>query len=366
MTKVYVLIYDHDHGNREDCNIFYSPIEVFADAETREKRIELLAKTNDDIGFRTEDLELATIHDFDIPENLLPYEDEDDEDDEDDRPDMRDYEPPEDPSGYCFYVHEAPDMFGDEDDDPVTTVAITPIDYFKQTGYMYDQHCNFDLPDGFDEIAEGYVVYDGTMEEAREKLLALGLVEDADFAKLIQSDLDQDSEDDNFGKVLSKNWGSVDPDTDFGIETAPPKPFADYVFAIGLTDDAWDDTEKVTTVYVAKREDFEKNGKLSEDSLPIRMPWGFGEINSGRYEYDGSIVVGKQLLEDLGMQTDAAFTDYCRANGLEVGSDFENRITYTANGDMSVDLNGLIGPNGEINPDTLSNAFGTLFNKKLK
>ncbi len=316
MTKVYVLIYDHDHGNREDCNIFYSPIEVFADPETRQKRIDFLADTNEDIGWREEDLELSTTHDFDIPQHLLPYEDDDEDDEQDARPDMRSYVPPSDPSGYCFYVHEAPDIWGDEDDDLVTAVAITPIDYFKQTGYMYDQHCAFDLPDGFDEVMEGHLVYDGTVEEAREKLLAHGLVEDADFAKMIQDYIDQNNDDDNSGKVLAKNWGSVDPDTDFGIDTAPTNPFADYVFAIGMADDAWDDTEQVTTVYVAKRDDFEKTGKLSDDSLLIRMPWGFGEIDSGRYEYDGSIAVGKQLLESLGMQEDAKFTDYCRLNGL--------------------------------------------------
>ena len=73
MTKAYVLIYDADNGSREDCNIFYSPIEVFADAETRAKRIAFIkANAGYDIGFRTNDLDLLEIHDFDIPENLLP------------------------------------------------------------------------------------------------------------------------------------------------------------------------------------------------------------------------------------------------------------------------------------------------------
>lgn len=83
MTKAYVLIYDADNGSREDCNIFYSPIEVFADAEARAKRMDFIdTNAGYDIGYRTEDLELMIIHDFDIPENLLPYDDKDDEDED--------------------------------------------------------------------------------------------------------------------------------------------------------------------------------------------------------------------------------------------------------------------------------------------
>ena len=235
---------------------------------------------------------------------------------------------------------------------------------------MYDQHCAIDLPDGFDEVMEGHFVYNGTVEDATNALLAHGLVEDADFAKMIQDYMDRAEESrkgyDQFGELFAGSRGTVDHDLDFGIDVEPAKPFADYVFAIGMADDAWDDTEKVTTVYVAKREDFEKTGKLSEESLPIRMPWGFGEIDSGRYEYDGTIVVGKQLLESFGMQIDAAFTDYCRANGLEVDSDFEKRITHHANGDMSVSLDGLVGPNGEIDPSSLTNLFGSLFDQSTK
>jgi hypothetical protein len=315
MTKVYVLIYDTDIGNREDCNIFYSPIEVFADPATRQKRIDFIeANAGYDIGFREEDLDLMTDHLFDIPENLLPYDDEEDED-KDDAPDMRDYNPPTDPSAYCFYVCEAPDIFGDDDDALVTSIAISPIDYFKQTGFMYDQHVNIELSDRFDEVMEGQFVYDGTVEEAREELLAHGLVEDADFTEFMKQHMDPNNDNyDHSGKVLAKNWGAL-ADTDEDLK--PVKPFAEYIFAAGLADDAWDDTEKVTTVYVAKRDDFAQSGVLAADSLPIRMPWGFGEIDSGRYEYDGSIAVAKQLLIDLGMQEDDKFTDYCRTLGLE-------------------------------------------------
>jgi hypothetical protein len=188
MTKAYVLIYDVDHGNREDCNIFYSPVEVFADAETREKRIQLICNANADIGYRTEDLDLLNDYTFDIPEHLLSY---DEDEDEDNQPVLRDYawlsnyEPPANPSGYCFHAYEDLDPFSD-DDTMITSVAISPLDYFKKTGYMYDQHCEFELPAEFDEVAEGYLVYEGTVEEARQALLELGLVEDADFTKFIQ------------------------------------------------------------------------------------------------------------------------------------------------------------------------------------
>jgi hypothetical protein len=320
MTKAYVLIYDADNGSREDCNIFYSPVEVFADPETRAKRIEFIENNTEyDIGFRTEDLDLMTDHMFDIPENLLPYDEEDD-DDNDNRPDMTKYQPPTDPTAYCFYVCSAPDIFGDDDDEPVTTVSISPLDYFKQTGYMYDQHAAIEMPDRFDEVMEGQFVYDGTVEEAREELLALGLVEDADFAKMLQNYMDRVKEDEdggNFNTTLAKNWGSVDPDTDFGIKTAQVKPFAEYIFAVGLADDAWDDTEQVTTVYVVKQDYYTANHKLADESLSIRMPWGFGEINNGRYEYNGTVEVAKQLLIDLGMQEDDKFTDYCRDLGLD-------------------------------------------------
>lgn len=368
MTKAYVLIYDTDNGSREDCNIFYSPIEVFADPETRQKRIEFIeANAGYDIGFREEDLDLMTDHLFDIPENLLPYDDDDEDEDKDDAPDMRDYDPPTDPSAYCFYACEAPDIFGDDDDEPVTAIAISPIDYFKQTGFMYDQHVNIELSERFDEVMEGQFVYDGTVEEAREELLAQGLVEDADFAKFMKQHMDPN--DDNHGQsdnALAKNWGTLDSDADLGIDTALPKPFAEYIFAVGLADDAWDNTEKVTTVYVAKREDFENSGALAADSLPIRMPWGFGEIDSGRYEYDGSIVVAKQLLIDLGMQEHDAFADYCSTAGLEVDRDFVNRVSTTPGGDLSIDMSGMVGPNGELDVNGFAQLAASLFDQSTK
>lgn len=201
---VYVLIYDVDHGSREDCNIFYSPIEVFSTAAARQARIQKLTDLNEDIGWREEDLELHDNADFEISEHYHPYEDDEDEDDEEEDEDsdvgntptvnIRRYVPPTDPSGYCFYAYQAPDMFGDEFDELVTTVSITPIDYFEQTGNMYD-HSEVELPDGFDEVMEGHFVYDGTVDEAKAALLSLGMVENPAFSKMIQDYMDKCNED---------------------------------------------------------------------------------------------------------------------------------------------------------------------------
>jgi hypothetical protein len=312
MTKAYVLIYDADNGSREDCNIFYSPIEVFADPETRAKRIEFIENNTEyDIGFRTEDLDLLTDHMFDIPENLLPYDDGEDEDN-----DVSDYNAPTDPTHYLFYAYQAESPWNSDtgDDDMSTMVSICPEDYFRKTGYQWDQHTPLDLSDKISEVAEGLFEYEGTVEDARAELLAMGMKEDTEYTAFIQKHNDYDEDEDQSGKVLAKNWGTL-ADTDNAL--MPLKPFAGYIFAVGLADDAWDDTEQVTTVFAVKQDYYTANHKLADESLSIRMPWGFGEIDSGRYEYNGTVAVAKQLLVDLGMQEDEKFTDYCKTLGLE-------------------------------------------------
>ena len=294
MTKAYVLIYDTDNGSREDCNIFYSPIEVFADPETRAKRIEFIENnTGYDIGFRTEDLDLLTDHLFDIPENLLPYDDEDEDQD------VSEYDAPTDPTQYLFYAHEDESPWNSDtgDDTKSTMIAICPEDYFRKTGYQWDQHTPLDLSDKISEVAEGLFEYEGTVEEARAELLAMGMKEDAAYTAFIQK--------------------HSQPEDDVDHDVVHAKPFAEYIFAAGLADDAWDDTEQVTTVYVVKQDYYTANHKLEDESLSIRMPWGFGEIDSGRYEYNGTVAVAKQLLIDLGMQEDDKFTDHCRNLGLD-------------------------------------------------
>jgi hypothetical protein len=81
---VYVLIYDIDHGSREDCNIFYSPIEVFSDAKTRQARIDFITSKNPDIGCRTEDLDFTTDVTFTWESSIFGWDDEDEEDDDED------------------------------------------------------------------------------------------------------------------------------------------------------------------------------------------------------------------------------------------------------------------------------------------
>lgn len=205
-TKIYVLIYDYDHGNREDCNIFYSPIEVFADSATREKRIDLLCKTNPDIGYRTEDLEPMTIHDFDIPDQYLPDpEDEaadtdaDDSASEDDADDTAQpitaHMPPEeaegdgfiygerswlsvDPEEYLFYAtYSKIPVLGKR----VTAVYIVPVRYWNEHRQRCTEECRIDLPFEFENLGDNIFMYDGTPSAARGKLREAGIQEDQEF-----------------------------------------------------------------------------------------------------------------------------------------------------------------------------------------
>lgn len=222
-TKIYVLIYDYDHGNREDCNIFYSPIEVFADAATREKRIDLLCKTNPDIGYRTEDLEPMTIHDFDIPDQYLPDPDDevadtdaDDSASEDDTDDATQpvaaHMPPEeeagdgfiygnrswlsvDPEEYLFYAtykrlpvlgknvvasYIVPVRYPDLGKQ-VTAVYIVPVRYWNEHKQRCTEECRIDLPFEFENLGDNIFMYEGTPSAARGKLRELGIQEDPEF-----------------------------------------------------------------------------------------------------------------------------------------------------------------------------------------
>lgn len=72
-------------------------------------------------------------------------------------------------------------------EDPVTDVVITPRAYFEEHGFMYDQHMELDLPESFDELAEGMFLFDGTVEEATATLEALGVKFDPAFADFIEN-----------------------------------------------------------------------------------------------------------------------------------------------------------------------------------
>lgn len=72
MTKVYVLFYDTDEGDRENWNTFYTPCEVFADAATREARKNFVTTNlkGEDIEFHELDLDLNTASDFPLHYNF--------------------------------------------------------------------------------------------------------------------------------------------------------------------------------------------------------------------------------------------------------------------------------------------------------
>ena len=192
MTKTYVLIYDTDHGNREDCNIFYSPIEVFADAATRQKRIDFIeSQSNYDIGFRQEDLDLLTVHEFDVPEHLLPY---DDEDNDEYAPGSEAYQlisqdeyDSTNPADYYFYAFETEDPFDYHDTGAkITCVCVVPIKFFEEEQVMYDQSVSVDFGENFYETMECEYQYEGTVEAARAAMLAAGAQEHVDFTAMIQ------------------------------------------------------------------------------------------------------------------------------------------------------------------------------------
>lgn len=66
MTKVFLLYYDRDDGNKEDWNIFYTPCEAFSSAGDRQSRIDYIkansSRYTDDDCFHTVDLDcLASV-----------------------------------------------------------------------------------------------------------------------------------------------------------------------------------------------------------------------------------------------------------------------------------------------------------------
>ena len=64
--KLYLLYYDHDYGDRENWNTFYTPVEVFDSAEKRQARIDFIEQQVDEDGepldyeFHEVDTELMT------------------------------------------------------------------------------------------------------------------------------------------------------------------------------------------------------------------------------------------------------------------------------------------------------------------
>lgn len=184
MTKAYILIYDADNGSREYCNILYSPVEVFADAETRAKRIEYIeSNTSYQVGFRLEEIDLMTSHEFEIPEHLLSDIDDHQVIDED--------QASMNPQDYYFYVFEGEDPF-DLEEDPamVTVVTVTLAKYFDETGNAWDQSVPLEMNDCFVEVGECEYEYEGTVEQARADMIAMGFRESVAYSRMIQNYLD--------------------------------------------------------------------------------------------------------------------------------------------------------------------------------
>lgn len=55
---IYLLFYCKDSGDREDWNVYYTPVEAFSTPALRDKRIQELALADPDLEFETCDVEL--------------------------------------------------------------------------------------------------------------------------------------------------------------------------------------------------------------------------------------------------------------------------------------------------------------------
>ena len=94
---------------------------------------------------------------------------------------------------YCFAIGNGEDDMLEDDE---AMIFITPISYFKKTGYCYDQpsHLYDLLPDGADDVNEcgSYVIPRAGKNdvEMAKDLIARGFVWDPAFQDLMHKDLD--------------------------------------------------------------------------------------------------------------------------------------------------------------------------------
>ncbi len=58
---IYALHYDHDHGNREDWNVFYTPLELFAIKAERDKRISAIRAYDPEKEFEERDITVGEV-----------------------------------------------------------------------------------------------------------------------------------------------------------------------------------------------------------------------------------------------------------------------------------------------------------------
>jgi hypothetical protein len=99
----------------------------------------------------------------------------------------------DDPEDYLFHVYTAESMWSHEDS-MVTFVAICPEEYFRKTGYQWDQHIPLALSEDMSEVQEGLFEYAGDTDEARTELLTMGLREDPAYSAFIQKHLPNDED----------------------------------------------------------------------------------------------------------------------------------------------------------------------------
>lgn len=60
MGKIYLLFYDTDHGEREEWNTFYTPVEAFETKELRKDRRKFLTGKYRELEFHEIDLDIST------------------------------------------------------------------------------------------------------------------------------------------------------------------------------------------------------------------------------------------------------------------------------------------------------------------
>lgn len=246
---VYVLIYDVDHGSREDCNIFYSPIEVFATAASRQERINLLTKTNSDIGWRTEDLELQTTGDFEIPEHYLPYDDEDEDDDSSD----------------------------DDDDDEVV--------------------------EGSDEALVVELLEELTEEVAPEPVNN-GVDFSDDFMNLSLDD---------FLSAIENTVVLEEKRKAESVVVEPELNPEDCYYTAFSIDNPWDGSEDVTLVAVIPKNKFDGVKKPTLVEIPYGMvPVVMTEAHTGAYFFRGEPKEAKEIMNRYGFEENSDFHTFCK------------------------------------------------------
>ena len=248
---VYVLIYDVDHGSREDCNIFYSPIEVFATAVARQERINLLTKTNSDIGWREEDLELQTTGDFEIPEHYLPYDDEDEDEDDD-----------------------SSDDDADEDNDE------------------------------FAEGSEALTLLEELAEEVAPEPVNNGIDFSDDFMNLSLDD---------FLSAIENTVVLEEKRKAESVVVEPELNPEDCYYTAFSIDNPWDGSEDVTLVAVIPKNKFDgvKNPTLVE--IPYGMvPVVMTEAHTGAYFFRGEPKEAKEIMNRYGFEENSDFHMFCK------------------------------------------------------